>query len=175
MAERRFANPADIRLLVLDVDGVLTDGSIYYDDAGTEVKRFNIRDGVAIHAWRRVGREVAILTGRRGHALWHRARELSITHVVQGSQSKGEAIEGLCEGLKMPLSLTAYVGDDWPDLPAMARAGYPIAVADAEAAVLEAAAFTTTRHGGRGAVREAIEHLLSAQGLLERALAHYRE
>ena len=173
MPEPGQPDPATVQLLVLDVDGVLTDGSILIDDAGRETKRFFVRDGVAIRSWRRLGFEVALLTGRGGDALTHRVAELGVEHVVQNAHDKGAAVAELAGELGFDLSLTAFVGDDWPDLPAMRAVGYPIAVADAEPIVRSAAVFVTTRPGGRGAVREVVEHLLQSRDLLGRAVGHY--
>ncbi len=166
-------SPADITMLVLDVDGVMTDGSIVLDDDGREIKRFSVRDGFGLTLWKQMGFEVAVITRRAGRALQHRARELGIGLVIQGAKDKSEALGQLAARSGTPPERMAFVGDDWPDLPAMRRVGYPIAVADAEPLVRRAAAFVTTRAGGRGAVREAIEHLLSAKGLMERAAALY--
>lgn len=166
---------AGILLLVLDVDGVLTDGSIYLDDQGHETKRFNIRDGLGLRVWMRLGLKAAIITGRCGAAVQHRMAELGIGEVVQGSQKKGEALRELCARTGIPLEHTACLADDWPDLPMMRLVGYPMAVADADQHVREAARFSTKAIGGHGAAREAIEHLLAAKGLLDRALALYEE
>lgn len=177
----KAANASGVRLLVLDVDGVLTDGSIMLDDQGVETKRFNVRDGQGITAWLKLGREVAIITKRGGPALMHRCRELGITRVVQGWGQKGAgarvgpmdklaALEGLVEETKVAMGQVAYVGDDWPDIAPMRACGLPIAVADADRHVKQAAALVTNACGGCGAVREAIEHLLHAQGELERVI-----
>ncbi|HMN40298.1 MAG TPA: HAD hydrolase family protein [Phycisphaerales bacterium] len=160
-----------IRLLALDVDGVLTDGSIMLDDHGVETKRFNVRDGQGIAAWIKMGYDVAVITKRSGQALQHRCGELGITRIVQGSQDKVEALEKLLAGTGLRAEQIAYVGDDWPDLPVLRRVGLPIAVGDADERVKAAAAMTTERPGGRGAVREAIEAILNAQGVLEKAVA----
>lgn len=156
-------------MLVMDVDGVLTDGSILIDDHGHETKRFNVRDGAGLRAWTGLGFPAAVITGRAGAALQHRMAELGIAEVVQGSKTKGAAIEALCLRTGVDLARVAYLGDDWPDLAAMRVVGYPIAVADADNLVLSAAAYVTSAPGGRGAVRQAIEHLLEAKGLIQRA------
>ena len=164
---------SSITLLALDVDGVLTDGSILLDDDGREIKRFNVRDGFGIKLWQKMGFTVAIITARSGRALQHRARELGIEHVAQGANDKASALAQLVERAKTPPEHIAYLADDWPDLAVLRRVGYPMAVADADPVVRAAAAYITTRPGGRGAVREAIEHLLTAKGLLDRALRLY--
>jgi 3-deoxy-D-manno-octulosonate 8-phosphate phosphatase (KDO 8-P phosphatase) len=162
-----------IRLLVMDVDGVLTDGSIVYDDEGRELKRFNVRDGLGINVWMRLGREAAVLSARRSEAVALRMAELGVTMVVQGSGDKGASIERLCAEAGVGLEETAFIGDDLPDLGAMRRVGYAIAPADAEARVREAASFVTRAGGGRGCVREAVMHLLEREGLLGQALSQY--
>jgi 3-deoxy-D-manno-octulosonate 8-phosphate phosphatase (KDO 8-P phosphatase) len=164
---------SSITLLALDVDGVLTDGSIYLDDNGHETKRFNIRDGFGLRLWRGLGFETAIITGRTGQALRHRMAELKIAHCIQGSANKSTSLDELCRKLGQTPETVAYIGDDWPDLCILRRVAYPIAVADADPLVREAAAFVTTRAGGHGAVREAIEHLIEKKGLMRRARALY--
>lgn len=158
-------DPADITVLVLDVDGVLTDGSIIYSDDGHEIKRFYTRDGFGLKTWLRAGFDAAVITGRGGAALARRMNEIGVKHVVEHSRDKDADLRGLCERLGVPLSSCAFVGDDWPDLAAMRLAGYAIAVADAEPAVIELADWVTPRPGGRGAVRDAVEHLLGAHGI----------
>jgi 3-deoxy-D-manno-octulosonate 8-phosphate phosphatase (KDO 8-P phosphatase) len=156
-------------MLVMDVDGVMTDGSILLDDHGRETKRFNVRDGAGLRAWTGLGFTAAVITGRAGTALQHRMAELGIADVIQGSRTKGAALAALCAHRGVNLAHVAYLGDDWPDLAAMRLVGYPIAVGDADNFVKSAAAHVTAAPGGRGAVREAIEHLLGAKGLTERA------
>lgn len=167
------SDPAKVRLLALDVDGVLTDGSILLDDAGRETKRFNIRDGFGLRLWARLGFQTAIITGRSGPALRHRAAELKITEIVQGCEDKGGAIEALAARAGIPLPEIAFLGDDWPDISALNRVGYPMAVADAAPEVLALAAYITRCPGGRGAVRDAVEHLIAAHGLMDKARALY--
>lgn len=167
------ADPKAIRMLVLDVDGVLTDGTINLDDASNEIKRFNIRDGFGIRMWQAFGGQVAICTGRTGIAITRRARELAIEHVIQGSGDKGASIAKLAEESGIAAEAMAYIGDDWPDLPAMRAVGLPIAVADAEPLVREHADRVTERSGGRGAVREVVEWLLEARGKLDEARQRY--
>jgi 3-deoxy-D-manno-octulosonate 8-phosphate phosphatase (KDO 8-P phosphatase) len=163
-----------IRLLCLDVDGVLTDGSILLDDHGREIKRFHVRDGAGLRLWMKLGHEVAIITGRSGLAVRHRALELGIRHVMQGVAEKQRALGEILGDLGLVASQAAVIGDDLPDLTMMHLCGYPIAVADAVAEVRSAAAFVTVRPGGRGAVREAVEHLLKEQERWEEALGLMR-
>lgn len=165
---------ARIRLLALDVDGVLTDGSIMLDDSGRETKRFNVRDGLGIAVWQRLGFHAAVITRRSGGAVEHRMRELSVPNLVQGCRDKAAAVSELCNKLGISLDQAAFLGDDWPDLPAMAVVGLPVAVADADPRVKAAASITLTRPGGHGAARELVERLLEAKGLMEQAVALYR-
>lgn len=153
-----------IRLLCLDVDGVLTDGGIAIDDAGHETKRFHVRDGAALRMWSRLGLSIAVITGRDGMALRHRLRELGVRHVVSGSKEKGAAFDALLAELGVAADEVAMIGDDLPDLPILRRCGFAVAVRDASQEVLDIARFVTARPGGSGAVREAVEHILKAQG-----------
>ncbi len=155
---------AAVELLCLDVDGVMTDGSIRIDDNAVETKRFHVRDGMGIRIWTRLGYHVALITGRSGHSVRHRAAELGIEHVIQASDDKAASLDAVLAKLSLQPAQTAILGDDLPDLAMLRMAGYPMAVADAVAEVLQVAAFVTTHAGGDGAVREAIEHLLSAKG-----------
>jgi YrbI family 3-deoxy-D-manno-octulosonate 8-phosphate phosphatase len=163
--DARMPNSAaeKVQLLLLDVDGVLTDGSIQIDDHGVETKRFHVRDGTGIKIWTRLGFQIAIITGRRGTAVRHRANELGIQHLVQGSLDKLADIANLLNSLRLAASQVAMLGDDLPDLPLMKLVGYPMAVADAVPEVRELAEYVTLRPGGHAAVREAIEHLLQAK------------
>lgn len=163
----------DIRALVLDVDGVLTDGSIWLSDSGEELKRFSVRDGLALSLWAHSGRGVALVTGRAGLALNHRARELGIETVVSGCSDKAEGFTRALSALKCEARQTAVVGDDLPDLPMLRRCGYPVAVGDACAEVRAAARFVTALTGGHGAVREVVEHLLRASGEWSRLVAQF--
>ncbi|MEM9414918.1 MAG: HAD-IIIA family hydrolase [Planctomycetota bacterium] len=156
--------PNSNQLIIFDVDGVLTDGGLYVDDDGKPSKKFHVRDGLGIKLAQSVGLEVAVLTGKVSEVVHHRMVELGITHFIQGSKDKGTDVHALEEMAGVSLENTAYVGDDLIDLPAFAKVGYPIAVADAVAEVKEAAMFVTHAKGGHGAAREAIEHILKAQG-----------
>ncbi len=162
---------AQIELLCLDVDGVLTDGSIMIDNHGNETKRFNTRDGLGIRLWTKLGFYVAIITGRAGMAVTHRASELGIAHVYQGVTDKGAALKELLSELGLNPEEAAVLVDDLPDLPMMRAAGYAMAVGDGVSEVRSAAAYVTVRPGGKGAVREAVEHLLKAKGRWDEALA----
>ncbi len=162
-----------IRLIVLDVDGVLTDGGIYMGPSGEAMKRFDIKDGLGLALWHRAGGMTAILTGRSSEIVENRARELHITAVRQGCTDKGAAFEALREELGVSGEETAYIGDDLIDLPVMGRVGLPVAVADAVPEVRAAACFVTEHPGGHGAVRETTERILRAQGRYETAAAVY--
>ena len=155
-----------IKLLALDVDGVLTDGRIYYGNNGEELKAFNIKDGLGIKLLQRAGVTVAIITGRESAIVTRRATELGISDVIQGREDKLQALEGLCERLGLGLIECAYMGDDLPDLGAIKSAGLGLSVADAADPVREAAHWCSCRNGGDGAVREACEFILQAKGKL---------
>ncbi len=161
---------ANVELLCLDVDGVMTDGGIHLDDNGVETKRFHARDGIGIRVWTTLGYQVALITGRPGNAVKHRAAELGIRHVVQATTDKARALEDVLRELSLASAQAAVLGDDLPDLPMMRGAGYAMAVADAVPEVRRAAAFVTTLAGGTGAVREAIEHLLREKNRWDEAV-----
>ncbi len=153
-----------IRLLLLDVDGVLTDGSLYIDDDGRELKRFHVRDGLAVKLWKEAGGQVGIVSGRRTPAVDHRAAELGIEPVWQGVSDKAELIGRILEELRLSPAQLAYIGDDLPDLGAIQLAGLGITVADAPVEVRTAADYVTVAVGGQAAVREVVELILTAQG-----------
>jgi 3-deoxy-D-manno-octulosonate 8-phosphate phosphatase (KDO 8-P phosphatase) len=153
-----------IKLLISDVDGVLTGGQIILDDKGTEYKVFNVRDGHGMKMLMRAGVDVALLTGRQSKVVEVRARELGIEHVIQGAIDKLPAYLELKDRLGMKDEEIAYIGDDNVDLPVMRRAGLSISVSDAEPYVKEAADMVTERKGGQAAVREAIDYILKARG-----------
>ncbi len=166
-----MSHPTDIELLCLDVDGVLTDGALGLDDRGVESRRFHVHDGLAIKIWMKLGYRAAILSSRTSLAVERRAEELGIPHVLQGRDDKAAAFRALLADLKLEASRAAFLGDDLPDLPVLRLAGYPMAVADAVAEVREPAMYVSSRPGGHGAVREAIEHLLKAKDRWQEALA----
>jgi 3-deoxy-D-manno-octulosonate 8-phosphate phosphatase (KDO 8-P phosphatase) len=153
-----------IRLLVLDVDGVLTDGRLFLSAAGEELKVFHVRDGSGLVAVQRAGVVVAIISGRDSPAVTRRARELGISHVYQGVDDKGAQLDRLMAELGVTAAATACVGDDTPDAPMLRRAGLAIGVADAHPALLAVAHWVTPSGGGHGAVREVCDLLLSARG-----------
>jgi 3-deoxy-D-manno-octulosonate 8-phosphate phosphatase (KDO 8-P phosphatase) len=153
-----------IELLVMDVDGVLTDGRIIYSDRGEELKAFHVRDGSALKRWHDAGRRSAILTGRSSPVVARRGAELGITRIVQGAGDKLAALGQLLAELATPAERVGYVGDDWPDLAPLGRCGLACAVADASPEALGVAHYVTRVKGGRGAVREVIELILRHQG-----------
>jgi 3-deoxy-D-manno-octulosonate 8-phosphate phosphatase (KDO 8-P phosphatase) len=153
-----------IRLLVLDVDGVLTDGRLYFGPRGEALKVFDVRDGYGLTALRSAGVEVAVISGRRSAAVSARCRELGVRHVHQGVADKLAVFGRLCARLQLAPAACAFVGDDLPDLPLMNAVALPCAVADAHPAVRRAAAVVTRRGGGRGAVREVCDLLLAGRG-----------
>lgn len=154
---------SNIRILVLDVDGVLTDGKLYFDHAGNEMKAFNTRDGMGIKALQRAGIEVAVITGRKSGAVSHRMAQLGIQHVYQGREDKLDAFLDLLEITGLDASQVCFAGDDWIDLPVLLRAGLAVSVADAEDHVKQQAHWITRRNGGDGAVREICNLILIAQ------------
>jgi len=153
-----------IKILVLDVDGVLTDGRIIMDDRGRETKFFDVRDGHGLKMLMRTGIEVVFLTGRKSRVVEHRARELGVTEVYQGALNKVEIFEALLERKGLKASEAAYVGDDIVDVPVLRRAGFSVAVVNAVAEAKRAAHYVTRKRGGRGAVREVCEVILKGQG-----------
>jgi 3-deoxy-D-manno-octulosonate 8-phosphate phosphatase (KDO 8-P phosphatase) len=164
---------ARVKLLVLDVDGVLTEGDVTYGTEGLELKTFNVKDGLGIRLAMNFGLAVAIATGRKSDAVARRARELGVTQVLQNASDKESALRRLCESLAVPLEHTAFLADDLNDLPGLKMVGAPMAVADAAPEVRAAAVYVTRARGGRGAAREAIEAILSSQGKWQEAVASY--
>ncbi|MGP8049355.1 MAG: KdsC family phosphatase [Desulfobaccales bacterium] len=153
-----------IRLLLLDVDGVLTDGRLYFGPQGETLKVFHVRDGHGLKMAQRAGIAVAFLSGRRSDAAYHRARELGISRFFEGLRDKLKVMRELEADLKISATQVAVVADDLVDLPIMARAGLALAVADAAPEVAAVAHWVTQGPGGRGAVREVCDLLLKAQG-----------
>jgi 3-deoxy-D-manno-octulosonate 8-phosphate phosphatase (KDO 8-P phosphatase) len=152
--------PTTIKILVLDVDGVLTDGRLYYAADGEALKVFHVRDGHGIKSLLAAGIEIAIISGRSSPALERRARELGIRHIYQGIEDKGVALANLLDELGFSAAQAACLVDDTPDLPMMHIVGLPVAVADAHPRVLAAAKLVTRLPGGAGAVRELADQIL---------------
>ena len=165
----------DVKLLILDVDGVLTDGSIILDNEGNEFKVFNVRDGHGIKMLLRAGVRVALITGRHSKVVERRARELGITEVYQRCHIKTVAFDHIIEKYGLSEKEVAYVGDDIVDIPIFQRVGIPIAVRDATDEARDHAALVTQNRGGRGAVREVCDFLLKAKGLWEPMTKEYFE
>jgi 3-deoxy-D-manno-octulosonate 8-phosphate phosphatase (KDO 8-P phosphatase) len=168
--ERRAAA---VGLMVLDVDGVLTDGRLYFGADGESLKVFDVRDGLGIKLLKEAGIEVAILSSRRSPIVERRARELGIERVIQGASNKGEHFAALAATTGMAPEQCGYIGDDWPDLAVMAQVGFAVAVADAAPEVRQAAHWTTAAPGGRGAVRELAEFILRSQNRFDELLQRH--
>lgn len=159
--------------LFLDVDGVLTDGTLYYMADGAEAKGFSVKDGAGLKYWHRAGHRSAIITGRESALVKRRASELGVSEVEMDAKIKLPRFESLLERMQLTAEQVVYVGDDLPDIPVMRAAGLAITVPDAPAEVKGIADAVTDVGGGRGAVREVIEAILQAQGLWESILARY--
>ena len=164
-----------VKLLLLDVDGVLTDGSITYTDEGSEIKTFHVRDGFGMRQLQKAGVKIGIITARSSKALLRRAQDLSITHIHQGIRNKVEAYEEIRNSLKLEPSEVAFMGDDWIDLPLLKKAGFSAAVADAMPEVKKAVDYVTRMPGGRGAVREVCDLIVEAKGMYDTFLRSYIE
>jgi 3-deoxy-D-manno-octulosonate 8-phosphate phosphatase (KDO 8-P phosphatase) len=156
-----------VKLLSLDVDGVLTDGGLYYTDDGLAFRKFNVRDGLGIVLVREAGLEVAIISAGRPASTVTRAKDLGVEHVRVGVSDKLKELSEICDSLDIHLNDVAHIGDDLPDLSLMQAVGVPITVADGAAAVMECAAYVTDRAGGQGAVREICDLLLESKVSLE--------
>ena len=168
-----LARARQIRLLLLDVDGVLSDGRLIYGGEGLEFKTFHSQDGFGLRLLAENGIEVGIITARASGAVRRRAEELHLRHLVEQAQDKLSAFEEILEKDKLSAPECAYMGDDWLDLPVLNRVGLALAPANAVAEVRERAHFVTHREGGRGAVREVCDLILEAQGLLSSCLTQY--
>ncbi len=153
-----------VELVVFDVDGVLTEGKIFYDSEGRDIKAFDVQDGLGISLLSSVGIKVAFMSAKSSPTIRRRAQDCKVEIVLEEVDNKRIALERLGEDLGIPLSAVAFVGDDLVDLRAMRVCGIPIAVANACPEVKEVAVYTTSRPGGRGAVREVCELILKAQG-----------
>ena len=165
---------ARIRLVIFDVDGVLTDGSLYIGDDGQEYKAFYSQDGLGMKMLQKSGVQIGIITARKSQVVRLRMESLGIQHVYQGREDKLPALEELQAELKLDLSEIAYVGDDVVDLPIMCRVGLALTVRDAHHEAVRQAHWQTVHPGGRGAAREVCELLLTAQGNIHAALERYR-
>jgi len=162
-----------IRLAIFDVDGVLTDGTIYLTDGGEEIKAFNSRDGHGMKMLKASGVELAIITARESRSVKLRAENLNITLLYQGEKNKLKVFESLVTKLKLDMSSCAYVGDDLIDLPVMTRCGLSICVPSSPILVKKHAHYVTNSEGGQGAVREVCEMIMRSQGTLDAQLEKY--
>jgi len=161
MSDNRFEK---IKILMLDVDGVMTDGRIIINDLGEETKSFNVKDGYGIRVLLDAGIDVAIITGRESRVVEHRAKDLGIRLVYQGVKDKKAVCVKILEEKNLIRDQACYIGDDLPDIPPLRYVGLPVAVADAVKEVREAAVYITQKEGGNGAVREVCELILRARG-----------
>ena len=159
-----------IELVVLDVDGTMTDSRITYSEKGDEIKSFNVKDGLAIASWRKLGKQVAIITGRSSKIVARRAKELHIEHFYQGVHNKREVLEKLLENLDLTMDNVAAIGDDLNDLQMLKSAKISFVPRDASAYVDKIATVILSKKGGDGAVREMIEKLIVQEGLEEKYL-----
>ena len=155
---------ARVKLVIFDVDGVLTDGRLHYGAGGEELKVFHVHDGVGIKRLQEAGVKVAIISGRESAAVTRRMQDLGVAHVFQGDEQKLPIFERLLQKLGLEPGQVAHMGDDLPDLPLLERAGLAVAPADAQPALKQAAHHVTAARGGRGAARELCDLILDAQG-----------
>lgn len=162
-----------IKMLMLDIDGVMTDGRIIMDDEGRELKNFNVRDGHGLKVMQRYGIKVAIITGRQSNLVKHRAKDLDITDVYQKVFNKKEVFEKILKKHKLSPEETAFIGDDIVDIPVLKRVGFSVAVADAVDVVKKQVDYITSHEGGKGAVREVCEMILKAQEKWPEIAARY--
>ncbi|HCC54667.1 MAG TPA: 3-deoxy-D-manno-octulosonate 8-phosphate phosphatase [Desulfobulbaceae bacterium] len=163
----------EIRLLLLDVDGVLTDGSVVYAQSGSELKSFNTKDGFGIRLLQEAGVEVGLITARSSEAVQRRAQDLKLAHVYQGVRNKIDIFARILAEQQLVAKEVAYMGDDWLDLPLLSRVGLAVTVADAVAEVKAVVHYVTRREGGRGAVREVCDLIIEARGQREELLGRY--
>ena len=164
-----------VKLLMLDVDGVLTDGKIIYNDRGEETKAFNVRDGHGLKLLMRAGIEIALITGRKSKVVLHRARDLGIKKVYQRVTNKIEIYEKILKGKKLKDINVGFVGDDLVDIPVLKRVGFSAAVGDAIPEVKKVVDYVASKRGGEGAVREICELLLKVQNKWEGITERYRD
>jgi 3-deoxy-D-manno-octulosonate 8-phosphate phosphatase (KDO 8-P phosphatase) len=168
-----YSRARAIRLAIFDVDGVLTDGRLYYTDSGEELKVFDVRDGHGMKMLQASGVGLAIITSRTSRSVARRAENLGIEHLFQGVQDKLTTLRSLASRLGVDVPACAYMGDDWIDLPVLTRCGLALSVPEAPAAVRSRVHYVTRAGGGRGAVREACELIMQAQGTFEARLAAF--
>ncbi len=162
-----------VKLLLLDVDGVLTDGRLYYTSEGEEIKVFHVRDGLGIKLAQRAGIRVGVISGRKSQALLKRLEELQIEEIHLGHNQKLPLLEDLIKGLSLDFEEIAFVGDDYVDLPILKRVGFPVVVKDAPEELKKHALYITKAKGGEGAVREVVELLLKLRDQWEEVIKDY--
>lgn len=173
MNKRLIARAHRIRLAIFDVDGVLTDGTVYVSERGEEIKAFNILDGLGLKMLAASGVATALLSGRKSKMVALRAKDIGIAHVLQGVDDKLETYKRLLRKLDLAEEETAFMGDDLPDLPVLRRCGFAFSVPNAPEIVRNHAHYVTRTAGGRGAAREACEFLMQARGTLESQMRTY--
>lgn len=173
LLNKAYLRAQKIKLIIFDVDGVLTDGGLYFSDEGIELKRFNSLDGLGIKLLKQSGVEPAIISARNTQTVAHRMNNLNIEHCYQGQSNKLTAYHELLKKLNLNAEQVAYVGDDIIDLPVMRQVGLAVAVADAHELVKENACIVTDKQGGHGAVREVCDFILKAQDNYKSAMAKY--
>lgn len=171
--EEMLQKAAKVKLLILDVDGVLTDGTIYLTESGEEFKAFNSKDGIGLKTLIKSGVEVAIISGRKSAAVEHRLQPLGVRYIHQGHDDKIHKYNELKEKLTLRDDEIAYIGDDLPDLPPIKTSGLGIVVADGNDFARQHADWITSKPGGRGAVREVCEHIMRAQNNLDKMQQYY--
>jgi len=170
-----FPKASQVNLLLLDVDGVLTDGTIYFSHEGKEMKGFNTQDGFGIRLLKKIGVETGLITARFSEAVSKRAENLGLRHVYLGVDNKAEAYAEILRGMGIDDSKVAYVGDDWLDFPLLRRVGFPVAVANAVQEVKQISDYVTRKKGGEGAVREVCDLIVEAKGKRDSLLAEFLE
>jgi len=164
-----------IELIVLDVDGTLSDGNIYYTNSGDEIKAFNIKDGLMIASWNKLGKKSAIITGRVSKIVEKRAKELGITYIIQGERNKAAALKDIAKKENLKMTEIAVIGDDLNDLSMMKLVEKTFAPSDANPYIYDYVSYPLTRKGGKGAVAEMIEIILKEENLYNRFLSLWEE
>lgn len=165
----------NIRLIAMDVDGVLSDGKLYYSSAGEELKTFNVQDGLGLTIAKKLGYQLAIITGRTSPMVERRAKELGFQYLVQGSKNKTASLQAICQEADITLQEVAYVGDDLNDLGAITVAGFSAAPSNAAHDVKLAVDYVTTARSGEGVLREVVEKIIKETGRWEDVLAVFRK
>lgn len=164
---------AQIKLIIFDVDGIFTDGKIYLDDKGIEIKAFHVLDGQGIKLLQQTAIDIAVISGRNAPGVTYRMQQLGIKHIFQGHTDKLPIYQALLNKLNLQDHDVAHMGDDLPDLPLLKRVKLPITVPNAVPEVLQTTPWMTEQHGGCGAVREVCESLIKSQGLWENIMQQY--